>query len=184
MAACYNRCDRETGGKEAVIKFDSEAAASTACLLNNALIDGDNVKVELFPFPEERPSSTSRTASPPVSESAATNDSFISIFSGLAATSRAFASDVAKKVQTFDEQYGVSEKVVAGATTAWTESKRLAQEIDARYQVKDSVASVLQSTKQQVASVATSVNEKISQTISTSPRPQSSSPASQSQSGL
>lgn len=135
--------------QEAVIKFASESAASTACLLNNALVDGSNIKVEAFPSEEDRASrqSPGRAAGSPAQPS---NESFTSILSGIASSSKSMFSSVSAKVKAFDQQYGVSDTIVAGATTAWTESKRLAGDIDNKYQVSQKVSSAVQSTKEKV----------------------------------
>ena len=154
--------------KEAVVKFESEAAASTACLLNNALIDGANIKVELFPVEEK----TTPTRSSPQQSETATNDSFTSIFSGLAASGMAFASAVGCKVKEIDQQYAISDSVVAGASTAWTESKKFASTIDNKYHIKDSVSGAAQTTKEHVMSAAGSFGVK----KSSSKSPQSTSP--------
>lgn len=143
---------RDNGTKEAVIKFTTDSAASTACLLNNALVDGSNIRVEMFPSEEERPGREGTPASQK-SAAGATNDSFTSIFSGLASSSRSLVSSMAGKVKELDQQYGVSETIVAGASTAWSESKRLASDIDNKYHVKDTVSSAVQSTKEKVMGV-------------------------------
>lgn len=169
-----------------MVKFESEAAASTACLLNNALIDGANIKVELFPVEEEK---TARF-SPQQSETA-TNDSFTSIFSGLAASGMAFASAVGSKVKEIDQQYAISDSVVAGASTAWMESKKFASNIDSKYHIRDSVSGAAQTTKEHVMSAAGSFgvkkdSSKSSQAASpratppSSPHQTSSSPQPQS----
>jgi hypothetical protein len=165
----------DAGSKEAVVKFDTAAAASTACLLNNALVDGSNIKVEPLPVTDLPPS--------PRSE-APTNGSFASIFSGLAESGRAFAAAVATKVKSVDEQYQVSSTVTAGATSAWESSKKLAHDIDEKYRVKESVASAAVATKEGLNTAAAKINEKVTGTPSTagtrSPRQGSTPPRSTS----
>lgn len=172
----------ESGKKEAVIKFTAESAASTACLLTNALVDGATLKIDLFPPSENNnnnssgstPSNNDRSmggerygSSTPVS-----NDSFTSIFSGIASSGRAFASSMATKVKAFDQQYKVSDTVVSGATTAWNESKRLATDIDTKYRVSESVSSAVKSTKDKVMEVA---GHPATNATATSPTPSASS---------
>lgn len=144
----------ESGSQEAVVKFDSEAAANTACLLNNALIDGVNIKVEPFPHHDSPQPSERSDHQPP------TNDSFTSIFSGIASTSRAWAESISTKVKELDKQYGVSDTVVSGASTAWTESKKFVGDLDQKYHFKESVDSAVQTTKEHMASAASTFNQK------------------------
>lgn len=121
--------------------------------------------MELFPLIDDKqplraspqPSQTTTTAS---------NDSFTSIFSGIAASSMAFASSLASTVKTIDQQYGVSETVISGASTAWSQSKKIASDIDTKYHVKESVASAVQTTKEGVISTAGTITEKISKNLS------------------
>ncbi|PJF19203.1 hypothetical protein PSACC_00985 [Paramicrosporidium saccamoebae] len=137
------------GSKEAVVKFDTPAAASTACLLNNALIDGNNIKVEPLPVTETpQPSNSPQSDAP-------TNASYSSMFT-------AWATAVANKVKSVDEQYQVSNTVTAGASSAWESSKKLAQDFDEKYHVKEAVASAVVTTKEGLSTAATKINEKVS----------------------
>lgn len=141
---------RDNGTKEAVIKFTTDSAASTACLLNNALVDGSNIRVEMFPLEEEQQPGRGGTPASQKSAAGTTNDSFTSVLSGLASSSRSLVSSVASRVKELDQQYGVSETIVAGASTAWSESKRLASDLDSKYHVKETVNSAVQTTKERV----------------------------------
>lgn len=144
----------DAGSKEAIIKFESDAAANTACLLNNALVDGSNIKVDLFSAVDSPPLEPQSTSPPP------TNDSFTSILSGLAASGVAFAEAVATKVKDIDKEYAVSDTVIAGASTAWNESKKFVSELDEKYHIKDSMNSAVQKTKEGVTTATTSLNQK------------------------
>lgn len=173
----YSFCGRDNGSKEAVIKFTTDSAASTACLLNNALVDGSNIRVEMFPLEEER-SGMQGTPASQKSAAATTNDSFTSIFSGLASSSRSFVSSVTSKVKELDQQYGVSETIVAGASTAWSESKKLASDIDTKYHVKDTVNSAVQSTKEKVLGIGKTGSPQPSATGSVGESPKGTPPSS------
>jgi hypothetical protein len=131
--------------KEAVIKFTTESAAGTACLLNNALVDGNNINVDMFPAEDEK-----TPASPTPSSTKSDANSFTSIFSNLTETSKGMAASMLSKVKDIDRQYAVSETVIAGASTAWSESKRVASDIDNKYCVSEKVFSAVQSTKEKV----------------------------------
>lgn len=148
--------------KEAVIKFETESAASTACLLNNALIDGVNVSVELLPSQEEKdaantsgPSNSSRSSNSSFFSSAATksNSSFSSLLSDIGSKTKSLASTVSSKVKNFDKTYGVSDTVVSGASTAWQSSKKMASGINEKYSVSEKVGSAMSSTKNKVSSM-------------------------------
>lgn len=160
---------RETDKQEAVIKFESESAANTACLLNNAVIDGLNVKVELFSSPSS-PNST--PSSPPPPSPASSNTSF---FSTLTNTSWALAEAAANKVKSLDQQYGVSETIISGANTAWGESKRIAGEMDEKFHIRENVSSAAIKTKEVITEAASTINEKVAGKKE-SPKPTASSP--------
>lgn len=158
----------DSGTQEAVIKFTTGSAASTACLLTNALVDNTNIKVEMFPADDEKTSTTNSITGN--SSSAPTNNSFVSVFS-------TFASDVANKVRAIDQQYGITNTVAAGAATAWSESKRIVSQIDEKYKVKDTVSSTMQSAKDKViGSSSSTANRSASPrggSTAGSPRPSS-----------
>lgn len=157
----------DAGDKEAVIKFDTETAASTACLLNNALIDGANVRVEMFPSAEEKEAAAadsnakSQQKSPSPQLPSISTSSFGSFFSSVAASSIALAQSAAESIKSIDEQYKVTETVAIGATTAWSETKRVAQNVDEKYRVRENVSSAAAAAKVQAASLASVVSEKV-----------------------
>lgn len=155
--------------KEAVIKFDSVGAASTACLLNNALIDGHNVTVVLFSSPDkEKHTLGGQRKSPSIRgdgrqhQQPATNastSSFSSIMGNISASSLALASSMVSSVKSVNEKYKVTETVSTGASSAWRESKRMASDLNTRYKIKENVAAAAQTTKEKVSSLASSVSK-------------------------
>ena len=157
------------GAKEAIVRFESEAAANTACLLNNAVIDGANVRVELFPMPDEAAPRSSASASGSAASSSArstarsggSSSSLSSIWNNISTTSLALASTVATKVKQVDAQYGVSEKVTTGASAAWQHSKKVAADIDEKYKVQEKAAAAASKAKSAASSAASSVTEQI-----------------------
>ena len=157
---------KDQAAKEAVIKFESGGAANTACLLNNALIDGRNVTVALFSLPEEQnlPQRTGKTSS---TRGTGSTSSFSSVLGNISATSLALASTVVSKVQSVNEKYKVSETVSTGASNAWRESKRVASDLDTRYKVKENVSSAVQATKKKVSSIASSLSKSPQMSSST-----------------
>ena len=144
------------GRQEAVVKFETESASSTACLLNNAVIDGNNVKVEMFPVPEESDANGSAYSN---NNNSATNFSptLSGVFSGL----KSLTSSVVEKVKAVDQQYGVSTKVAAGAATAWDKSKTIASDINEKYRVQEHFNSAVESTRKNATSLAGKISESI-----------------------
>lgn len=124
--------------QEAVIKFNMESAATTACLLNNALLDGVHIAVSLHPFPEEMekraesPSSQQRSGTP-----RSTTGSQNSVLTNLSN----FANNVVKSVKDFDQQHRVTETISTGVSTAWTATKETAKSIDEKYKVQEKAKS-------------------------------------------
>jgi len=159
--------------KEAIIKFESGGAATTACLLNNALIDGQNVSVELFSGSEggspkpgfENPTAATQSASDLKGGAykragTGSTSSFSSILGNISTSSLALASSVVSSVKSVNERYKVTEKVSSGASTAWRKSKQVASDIDSRFKVSENVAAAVQKTKENVSSAASSNSSK------------------------
>lgn len=113
-----------------------ESAATTACLLNNALLDGVHIVVSLHPFPEEM----EKRSDSPTSQRSGTPKSTGSQSSVLTNLSN-FASNVVKSVKDFDQQHRVSETITTGVSTAWIATKETAKSFDEKYKVQEKAKS-------------------------------------------
>lgn len=151
-----------------MIKFDSESAAATACLLNNALLDGAHITVKLNPYPGEDGARDSRVNSPQRQESPRLG-SQSSLFSNISD----MASSFVHSVKSFDEQHKVTQTISTGAAAAWSTTKETAKSIDDRYKVQEKAKSAFEVARQK-ASEATS---KLSGTVSSKPASTAAAPS-------
>jgi hypothetical protein len=123
----------EPGKQEAVIKFDGEASASTACLLNNALVDGNHITVKTLVDETSKPatpdSSSSKGARPTSNASA--------LFASFVESSKNFANTVVDTAKQLDEKYQVTSTVSTAANTAWTATKDTAQSVDEKLKISE-----------------------------------------------
>lgn len=127
--------------KEALIKFETDSGATTACLITGALVDGHNITVELFP--ETIPSPGSATgAIPPTGEKPTGVAAIVS-------EGRHVASEVGKKVKQMDQQLGFSQGVkqvyVAGRTSV--------QSMGERFHVSEKASAAAEATRVKVAQI-------------------------------
>lgn len=134
----------------------------------------------MFPSAEEKEAAAKvgRSPSPQNSTREKSTASFSSFFSSLAESSVALASTVAASAKSLDQQYKISETVTTTATTAWEGTKKFAQDVDEKYHVREGVTTAAAATKERVASVTSTLTEKVAGSkeggrASTSPRPTS-----------
>lgn len=130
--------DSENGTQEAVIKFDGESSASTACLLNNALVDNTHISIKALPAePRAASSASPRPASTgsqrPSSPQVVVGGWFSSIYS----VGKAVAETVVDTAKQIDEKYAVTETVGHAAQTAWVATVDTASSVDQKLHLSE-----------------------------------------------
>lgn len=125
----------EPGKQEAVIKFDGEASASTACLLNNALVDGNHITVKTL-VDDTKPATPDSTKAPRPTSSAS------SLFAAFVESGKTFANTVVDSAKQLDEKYQVTSTVSNAANTAWTATKDTAQTVDEKLKISETTTKI------------------------------------------
>jgi hypothetical protein len=151
--------------KEARICFESEAAASTAVLLNNALVDGRNIVVELvaatatgsgnaegfgtgvYGGSQMSFDSASGARSSPSSTraSAVMNDIF--------SEAKSMASNVSAATRDLNAKYDVTGKLKSAYTSAATTTTATFKALDQQYDLKGQTSKAVDATKAGLTSV-------------------------------
>ena len=170
--------------QEAVILFESDAGSSTAILLDNAVVDGNRIRVEMFP---ESPK-TSATGEKGGRRSPALSDTSRSSkgkFSDIMSEGKSMASETWRSAKEVDKKYEISDKVKGAATTVADATTSAAKTVDEKLHVRENASAAWSATKQGVSSLDNKLG--ISSTVygwfgwekerkSTSPKPSSASP--------
>lgn len=165
-------------GREALIKFETESGATTACLITGALVEGRNIVVELFP--EQRTSEGSYAGS-----GASGGGAEKTGMAAMVSEGKQIASEVGKKVSEVDEQLGFSQGVkrALGAGAAAVKS------VDERLQLSERAGMMAASAKQragrldeqfQISERANSLGKSVSSFLGfrpASPQPETSAGA-------
>ena len=142
--------------QEAVILFESDAGASTAVLLDNAVVDGSRIRVELFPeTPTNSPRSGTGRRSPAPNTPKSTSDKASSkgMWSDIVSESQSMASETWRSAKGVDEKYQVSGKVKGAATTVVAATSSAAVAVDEKLHVRENAAAAWSATKSGVASL-------------------------------
>lgn len=127
----------ESNGQEAVIKFDGESSASTACLLNNALVDGSHITVKALIDDADKPA-PSTTPNPGASPKPGSPAN--SLLSSILTASKSMASSIAESAKQLDEKYQVSSTVSSAAQTAWTATRDTAISVDEKLKISETTS--------------------------------------------
>ena len=121
-----------------MIKFETDSGATTACLITGALVDGQNITVELFPETVYSPGS----ATPPNIEKPTGVSAIVS-------EGKHVANEVGKKVQQVDQHLGISQKVKQAYVTGRASFKS----VDERYRISEKASAAAEVTKVKAAQI-------------------------------
>jgi RNA recognition motif-containing protein len=170
--------------QEAVILFESDAGSSTAILLDNAVVDGNRIRVEIFPESPKASSNSEKGGrrSPAASE---TSRGSKGMLSDMMSEGKSMASDTWRSAKEADKKYEISDKVKGAATTVAGVTVSAAKSVDEKLHVRENASAAWSATKQGVSSFDNKF--AISSTVygwfgwdkerkSASPKPSSTSP--------
>lgn len=119
-----------------MIKFDGESSASTACLLNNALVDNTHINIKALPAEPRATSSTSPRPDSTSSQRPTSPQAVVGgIFSSIFAAGKAVAETVVDTAKQIDEKYAVTETVGHAAQTAWVATVDTASTVDQKLHI-------------------------------------------------
>lgn len=164
--------------KEALIKFETESGATTACLITGALVEGRNIVVEVFS--EQRASDGSHAESD--ASGGGTEKTGVA---AMVSEGKQIASEVGKKVSEVDEQLGLSQ----GVKKAFGAGAAAVKSVDERLQLSEKAGMVAEMAKQRASHLdeqfriserATSLSKSVSSFLgfrSASPQPTTSAGA-------
>lgn len=168
----------EAGTQEAVIKFDCGASASTACLLNNALVDSAHITIKSLPSVEERKSASPSSQAGPASP----KDMVAGFFASAWSYGATLAGSVAESAKQFDEQHKITDKVSHAAATAWTATVDTATTVDEKLKISETTTKLFEDVKTKVGVQPAASPAAAGSTgpagDAPSPRPASAKPAS------
>lgn len=136
------RTCRENGTQEAVIKFDGDSSASTACLLNNALVDNVHINIKALPAEPAAKSSPSpsQASGPERVQTGSPKEVAYGLFAGLYSVGKNIATTVVDTAKSIDEKYAVSETVGHAANTAWTATVDTVSTVDEKLKISDTTS--------------------------------------------
>lgn len=119
-----------------MIKFDSDASASTACLLNNALVDSAHITIKALPAePRSTPSPPTSSKSP--KQPGSPKEVVAGLFSSIYSVGKNIADTVVDTAKSIDEKYAVTETVSHAASTAWTATVDTATTVDEKLKISE-----------------------------------------------
>lgn len=153
--------------QEAVILFESDAGASTAVLLDNAVVDGSRIRVELFPESPARsnsPRGTSGRRSPAPGTPKSQGSKSSGMWSDIVSESQSMASETWRSAKEVDQKYQVSEKVKGAASTVYATTATAALTVDEKLHVRENAAAAWSATKSGVVNIDSKLG--ISSTVS------------------
>lgn len=133
--------------------FESEAAASTAVLLNNALVDGRNIVVELVSGGGAGSVGGAWEGAGAAAGSQASVQTSSSVVTGLLSEAKVMAGQVSTATKDFNAKYDVTGKVKAAYTTAAASTSQTFKRLDEQYDLKGSTAKAVDATKAGLSSV-------------------------------
>lgn len=140
--------------QEAVILFESDAGSSTAILLDNAVVDGSRIRVEMFPESPKGSATGEKGGrrSPAASE---TSRGSKGMWSDIMSEGKSMASDTWRSAKDADEKYGMSNKVKGAASTVAGATASAAKSVDEKLHVRENASAAWSATKQGVSSIDT-----------------------------
>ena len=150
--------------KEAEIQFESAAAASTAVLLNNALVEGRNISVELLD--DGSASSVKSGGNNPThsdnynhnESSASVNSKGSQVLSELTSQAKSVASQVSSATKDLNAKYDITGKLKGAYTTAAVTTTATFEKLDAQYDLKGKSAAAVEATKSGISSMYRSIS--------------------------
>ncbi len=133
-----------------MIKFDGEASAQTACLLNNALVDSTHITIKALPSAPE----AGTTPSPrPSATGSSPKAAAVGFFSSVFEVGKQLADQVAQSAKDLDEKYQVSGTVTHAAQTAWTATVDTASAVDEKLKISETTSKLYEDVKTKVSPV-------------------------------
>lgn len=133
----------------AIVTFETEAAAKTAVLLNNALINDRPISVEIAPSGFVAP--TSSVSADQLPHSAQGQRSETSVIQALLDSGYKLSNDAIAQAKTFDEQTGITQTLASGFAAI----SATVAEIDNSWQISEKAKAVGDS----ITSTATEVDQ-------------------------
>jgi len=121
--------------------FESEAAASTAVLLNNALVDGRNIVVETVG------EGGGAEAAMHESQSSLHTTTSKSVVGELLSEAKVIAGQVSTATKDFNSKYDVTGKMKAAYATAATTTTQTFKRLDEQYDIKGNTTKAVDATK-------------------------------------
>lgn len=148
--------------KEAEIQFESAAAASTAVLLNNALVEGRNISVELADTPEVT-SATAPNFSPQnkndfAGSSASINSKGSKVLSEITSQAKSVASQVSSATKDLNNKYDISGKLKGAYDSVAMTTAATFEKLDAQYDLKGKSAKAVETTRKGISSMYRSIS--------------------------
>lgn len=123
----------EDESREALVVFESESGASTACLITGAMIDGQSITVEMI----SDPLTADKPVPPPKPEGA----------KGFVEEGKHVAEKMSRSIKSVDEQYGIS----VGAKSVFTASVAKAKEIDEKMHITEKASAATQAAREKAS---------------------------------
>lgn len=144
--------------KEAEIAFESGAAASTAVLLNNALVEGRNISVDLLDSEAQSQSSQSQSQYPKAQDdnnnsSASVNSKGSQVLSELTSQAKSVASQVSSATIDLNNKYDITGKLKGAYVSAATTTTATFEKLDAQYDLKGKSNKAMEATKSGISSM-------------------------------
>lgn len=148
------RFSEDGRSKEAEIKFESSAAASTAVLLNNALVEGRNISVELADAPEITDDNESQKYNDTFAGSnASINSKGSNVLSEITSQAKSVASQVSSATKELNSKYDITGKLKGAYDTAATTTSATFVKLDTQYDLKGKSAKAVDVTKKGISSM-------------------------------
>lgn len=143
--------------REAEIQFESSAAASTAVLLNNALVEGRNISVALV---DNGGASESTFSSNETNDFKAKNDSSASVdskgsnvLSEITSQAKTVASQVSSATKDLNNKYDITGKLKGAYDSAAMTTSATFEKLDAQYDLKGKTGKAVEATKTGISSM-------------------------------
>lgn len=148
-------CSEDDLSREAEIVFESGAAASTAVLLNKALVEGRNISVDLLDT-ESQPQSQSPQSTYPQennNSSASINSKGSQVLSELTSQAKSVASQVSSATKDLNNKYDITGKLKGAYVSAATTTSATFEKLDAQYDLKGKSNKAVEATKSGISSM-------------------------------
>lgn len=144
----------------AYIKFSSPSAASTALLLDNAILNDRQISVQLAkePIDEKTYSSVDKD----VPQTSTENQTYSSKIASIIAKGYSIPADALKRAKEWDESHiGITTAVENAVENITEKAKEMAISIEQNYHIKEKVTSGAAYVKEQIVDAGTSLGQKM-----------------------